>query len=88
LNETFASLFNITEEGIIVFDFIDANRFIPYINKKSYTKQRHEEINYIREATGNDYLDNFMVEWTAKYYTFINGRKDRSNDFSTVRYLR
>jgi hypothetical protein len=33
LNETFASLFNnITEEGII-FDFIDANRFIPYINE-------------------------------------------------------
>jgi hypothetical protein len=34
LNETFASLFNnITEEGIIAFDFIDANRFIPYINE-------------------------------------------------------
>jgi hypothetical protein len=34
LNENFASLFNnITEEGIIAFDFIDANRFIPYINE-------------------------------------------------------
>jgi len=34
VNETFASLFNnLTEEGIIVFDFIDANRFIPYINE-------------------------------------------------------
>jgi hypothetical protein len=45
LNETFASLFNnITEEGIIAFDFIDANRFIPYINeKKSYTKQSTKE---------------------------------------------
>jgi hypothetical protein len=20
-------------------------------------------------------LDNFMLEWTAKYYTFINGKK-------------
>jgi hypothetical protein len=27
-----------------------------------------------------------MLEWTAKYYTFINGRKDLiANDFSTVR---
>jgi hypothetical protein len=31
-------------------------------------------------------LDNFMLEWTAKYYTFINVRKDLiANDFSTVR---
>jgi hypothetical protein len=31
-------------------------------------------------------LDNFMLEWTAKYYTFINGKKDLiANDFSTVR---
>jgi hypothetical protein len=52
LNETFASLFNnITEEGIIVFDFIDANRFIPYINeKKIIHKAEYEEINYIRES--------------------------------------
>jgi hypothetical protein len=52
LNETFASLFNnITEEGIIAFDFIDANRFIPYINdQKIIHKAEYEEINYIRES--------------------------------------
>jgi hypothetical protein len=53
LNETFASLFNnITEEGIIAFDFIDANRFIPYINEnqKIIHKAEYEEINYIRES--------------------------------------
>jgi hypothetical protein len=72
--------------SIIVFDFIDANRFIPYINEnqKSYTKQ-YEEINYIRKAT-DDYF-RFHVEWTAKYYTFINGKRP-DNDFSTVQYLR
>jgi hypothetical protein len=43
LNETFASLFNnITEEGIIVFDFIDANRFIPYINENHHTQAEYE----------------------------------------------
>jgi hypothetical protein len=40
LNETFASLFNNITEGIIAFDFIDANRFIPYINEnQNHTKQ-------------------------------------------------
>jgi hypothetical protein len=63
LNENFASLFNnITEEGIIAFDFIDANRFIPYINEN---RKNHTQV-----AT-----QMFMVEWTAKYYTFINGKK-------------
>jgi hypothetical protein len=34
VNETFASLHNnITNDGVIIFDFIDANRFIPYANE-------------------------------------------------------
>jgi SAM-dependent methyltransferase len=90
VNETFASLFtNITEEGIIAFDFIDANRFIPYINEnqKIIHKAEHEGISYLRESHWDTTtLDNFMVEWTAKYYTFIHGKKDLiANDFSTVR---
>jgi trans-aconitate methyltransferase len=90
MNETFASLFiNITEGGIIVFDFIDANRFIPFINenKKIIHRAEHEGINYIRESDWEaSSLDNFMVEWDAKYYTLIDGKKDLiANDFSTVR---
>jgi ubiquinone/menaquinone biosynthesis C-methylase UbiE len=90
MNETFASLFNnITEQGIIVFDFIDANRFIPYINenKKIIHQAEHEGINYIRESNWETTtLDNFMVEWNAKYFTCINEEKDLiANDFSTVR---
>jgi ubiquinone/menaquinone biosynthesis C-methylase UbiE len=90
VNETFASLFkNITEEGIIVFDFIDANRFIPYINKnkKIIHQAEHEGISYIRESKWETTsLDNFMLEWDAKYYTFIEGKKNLiADDFSTVR---
>ncbi|MFQ3174427.1 MAG: SAM-dependent methyltransferase [Flavobacterium sp.] len=90
LTETFASLFNnITEEGIIAFDFIDANRFIPYINEnqKIIHQADHEGINYIRESHWETTtLNNFMVEWTAKYYKFINGKKELiADDFSTVR---
>jgi SAM-dependent methyltransferase len=90
VNETFASLFNnLTEEGIIVFDFIDANRFIPYINENQKIIHQAESagINYIRESHWETTtLDNFMVEWNAKYYTVINAKKDLiANDFSTVR---
>ena len=90
VNETFASLFNnITEEGIIVFDFIDANRFIPFINEnqKIIHQAEHKGITYFRESKWETTsLDNFMVEWDAKYYTFIGGKKDLiANDFSTVR---
>jgi SAM-dependent methyltransferase len=90
VNETFASLFNnLTEEGIIVFDFIDANRFIPYINEnqKIIHQADYEGINYIRESHWETTsADNFMVDWTAKYYTDINAKKDLiADDFSTVR---
>jgi len=90
VNETFASLFNnITEEGIIVFDFIDANRFIPYINENQTIIHQadYEGINYIRESHWETTSgDNFMLDWTAKYYTDINAKKDLiADDFSTVR---
>jgi hypothetical protein len=90
LNETFASLFNnITEEGIIAFDFIDANRFIPYINENQKIIHKAEQgINYIRESHWEmTTLDNFMLEWTAKYYIYKRQKKT-CNDFSTVQYLR
>ena len=90
LNETFASLYNnITEQGIIVFDFIDANRFIPFINEnqKIIHQAEHDGMNYIRESNWETTsLDNFMLEWNAKYYTIINGEKNLiADDFSTVR---
>jgi SAM-dependent methyltransferase len=90
MDETFASLFNnITDEGIIAFDFIDANRFIPFINEnqKIIHQAQHEGITYIRESHWDTTTaDNFMVEWDAKYYTFIDGEKDLiAEDFSTVR---
>jgi ubiquinone/menaquinone biosynthesis C-methylase UbiE len=66
VNETFASLFNnLTPEGTIVFDFIDANLFIPYINEnqKIIHQAESEGISYIRESHWETTtLDNFMVE--------------------------
>ena len=91
VNRTFESIYkNLNENGVIIFDFIDANRFIPFTKENPIIihEATYENINYIREShwDTNNTLENFMLEWTAQYYTFINGEKEIiENDFSTVR---
>ncbi|MBS7231137.1 class I SAM-dependent methyltransferase [Flavobacterium psychroterrae] len=91
INRTFASLFtNLTDDGIIIFDFIDANRFIPFTKENPLIihEAKYENENYTREShwDTNNSLENFMLEWTAKYYKVVNGEKEIiENDFSTVR---
>src|SRR4051812_31037801 len=91
MNMTFDSLYkNLNDDGIIIFDFIDANRFIPFTKENPIIthEAKFENVNYIREShwDTNNSLENFMLEWTAQYYTFVNGEKEIiENDFSTVR---
>lgn len=88
--ETLTCLFNnINNYGIIIFDFIDANRFIPFVNEnqKIIHEAKHEGVNYLRESNWETTtLDNFILEWNAKYFTVTDGEKELiANDFSTVR---
>ncbi|MBF4491740.1 class I SAM-dependent methyltransferase [Flavobacterium sp. MR2016-29] len=91
INRTFDSVHkNLTENGVLIFDFIDANRFIPFTkdNPVIIHQAVYENINYIREShwDTNNSLENFMLEWTAQYYIITNGEKEiLENDFSTVR---
>jgi SAM-dependent methyltransferase len=90
INNTFESVYkNLNSQGIFIFDFIDANRFIPFIkeNKTILHEATYDGINYIRESHWDTTaLENFMLEWSAHYYTVVNGEKEIiSNDFSTVR---
>jgi SAM-dependent methyltransferase len=90
INNTFTSLsINLNHNGVIIFDFIDANRFIPFIkeNQTILHEATYEGINYIRESHWNTTsLENFMLEWSAHYYTIVNDEKETlMNDFSTVR---
>ena len=91
INKTFDSLYkNTNDNGIIIFDFIDANRFIPFITENVLITHEaaYENVNYKREShwdVNND-LENFMLDWSAEYYTIVNGKKEIiENDFSTVR---
>jgi hypothetical protein len=86
LNETFASLFNNITGRHNCFDFIDANRFIPYINENQKIIQSRVRRNKLHKESHWEMttLDNFMLD--GLHYTFINGKKDLiANDFSTVR---
>ena len=91
INRTFESIYkNLNENGVLIFDFIDANRFIPFTKENPVIihEAEFQNINYIREShwDTNNSLENFMLEWTAQYYTIANGEKEIiENDFSTVR---
>lgn len=91
LDDTFASVYkNLNDDGIFIFDFIDANRYIPFIlankdikheafiNNKKYTR--------IGNWVPTPNCENFMLDWSAQYYEIIeNEKKLISDDFSTVR---
>ncbi len=62
---------NLTVDGILCFDFIDANRFIKSIKggKKVYHEAYFDNKCYYRESYMKDNsLDNFMFNWDSAYY--------------------
>jgi SAM-dependent methyltransferase len=90
VNKTLASLLkNCGDNGIVIFDFIDANRFIPFAktNQKIIHEASYEGINYVRESNWQTTdLENFMLDWSAQYYIRNENKKEViANDFSTVR---
>jgi SAM-dependent methyltransferase len=62
---------NLKKDGLLCFDFIDANRFIPSIKggKKITHQANFDNKQYFRESfMANNTLDNFMFNWDAEYY--------------------
>ena len=80
---------NLNKGGILIFDFIDANRFIPFTKKNEIIIQEaeHENVKYFRNSNWKTTsAENFMLEWTAQYYTLKNNKKEIiADDFSIVR---
>ncbi|MFV8354693.1 class I SAM-dependent DNA methyltransferase [Flavobacterium sp. XS1P32] len=80
---------NLNKGGILIFDFIDANRFIPFIKENEIILQEaeHEKVKYFRNSNWKTTsAENFMLEWTAQYYTLKNNKKEViADDFSIVR---
>jgi SAM-dependent methyltransferase len=80
---------NLNPNGVLIFDIIDANRFIPFINENKIIvhEASYEGINYVRESQWETTpFENFMLNWNAKYYQITGNKKEiLSDDFSTVR---
>jgi trans-aconitate methyltransferase len=80
---------NLNSSGIFIFDFIDANRYIPFIkeNKSIAHEAKYEGIHYRRESQWETTpFENFTLDWNAKYYQITDNEKEiLSEDFSTVR---
>lgn len=90
INRTFESVYkNLNPNGVLIFDFIDANRFIPFLKKNEIILHEafYEGINYIRESHWEiTPMENFLLEWSAQYYKITdNEREILLDDFSTVR---
>ncbi|TDE42734.1 class I SAM-dependent methyltransferase [Flavobacterium rhamnosiphilum] len=90
VNNTFDSIHkNLNKDGIIIFDFIDANRFIPFTKENEIIihKAEYDGVKYYRNSNWKTTSsENFMLEWTAQYYTLKNDEKEIiADDFSTVR---
>lgn len=80
---------NLKSNGIFIFDFIDANRYIPFtLNHPIIIHQANcEGTIFYRESNWKiTTADNFLMEWTASYYQIENNEKEIiAEDFSTVR---
>jgi SAM-dependent methyltransferase len=90
INNTFDSIYkNLTENGILIFDCIDANKFIPFIkkNEKIFHQASYEGIEYHRESHWElTPMENFILEWSALYYKMVDSEREiLLDDFSTVR---
>lgn len=76
-DEEISSAFNcidelLTKKGVLIFDCIDASKFIPFIADNKYIEHRScfEDVNYLRETKWywEKNMDGFLINWSAKYY--------------------
>ena len=76
--------------GILIFDFIDANRFFKQIEKQNSVthKALYQDITYSRDSIFkiDKTMNNFMFNWKSSYYKHLKDEKlNIAEDDSTVR---
>lgn len=90
VNNAFQSIYkNLNNDGMLIFDIVDANRFVPFFteNKNVIHQASFDGTNYLRESNWElEAKDNFLVRWKAQYFTIENQKRAVFfEDESTVR---
>jgi len=90
VNNTFQSIYkNLKVNGVLCFDFIDANKFITQLanNNKPIHKARHDNINFVRKGNWEQrFKHGIDFNWTAEYYEEVNNKLQHiGSDESPVR---
>lgn len=80
---------NLVTGGVLIFDFIDASRFIPSIDPAQIIvhEATHAGVDYRRESRWRvNLLEGFQFDWSADYFEVRGSEKLRlGEDFSTIR---
>ncbi len=80
---------NLSNKGILCFDFIDASQFIPSLaNEKTIIHEaQHNDIQYIRKSIWNTHLtDGMAFDWQSIYYKKENNQLlELGQDHSIIR---
>ena len=86
---TFDSVYNTLEpNGVFIFDFIDAERFIPFVkaNKHITHKSEYKGKHYFRKSQWVQKTDSNLIDWNADYYSVKKNKNVfLGNDTSTFR---
>lgn len=90
INAAFKSIHHhLKKEGVLCFDFIDANRFIPAIDKDKAVlhKAIYEGIQYVRESFWSLNLqEGWTFDWRSEFYKIKGNTPSKiGTDTSTVR---
>lgn len=79
VNNALKSIYNnLKDNGILCFDFIDANRFFreikggkQVVHTASFNQKKYERTSFFKTNTS----ENFMFNWSAEYYQIENNNK-------------
>lgn len=90
VNNTFKAISkNLVSNGILCFDFIDANKFVKQlqVDNKPIHKANNENITYVRKGNWQQRFENGIdFYWTADYYKELDNKLQHlGSDESPVR---
>lgn len=84
VNNTFQTIYkNLVPNGVLCFDFIDANQFVAQlaVDNKPVHKAKHENTTYVRKGNWQQRFEHGIdFYWTADYYKEVDSKLQHLGD--------